>query len=111
MDQVFFSWLAAQPYSIEVAVGAVFVVLIAPAVLGGMAALATWAERLVGELLRVSGVLDALEREKKTLWRVGPLRVAHTHLPRVEGQPTRQGTPRSRADSQRTATTRPRNAP
>ena len=65
MDSLFFGWLAAQSYSIEVAVGAIFVVIIAPAVLAGMAALATWAERLIGELLRMSGLLSPLEREKK----------------------------------------------
>src|SRR5690349_4939618 len=70
MDKVFFSWLAAQPYSVEVAVGATFVVLIAPAVLAGMVVAATWVERLVGELLRVSGLLIPLERETKTLWRL-----------------------------------------
>jgi len=74
MDSIFFSWLAAQPYSIEVAVGATFVVLIAPAVLAGIAALVTWAERPVAELLRMSGLLDPLEREKKTLWRLLPRR-------------------------------------
>jgi len=70
MDQVFFSWLAAQPYSIEVAVGALFVVIVAPAVLGGMAALATWGERLIGEGLRMSGLLNPLERGKNTAWRL-----------------------------------------
>jgi hypothetical protein len=75
MDQVFFSWLAAQPYSIEVAVGALFVVIVAPAVLGGMAALATWGERLIGQGLRMSGLLNPLERGKKTLWRLNKSRV------------------------------------
>ena len=70
MDHLFFSWLAGQPYSIEVAVGAMFVVIIAPAVLAGMAALATWAERLIGELVRISGLLNPLEREKMNLWRL-----------------------------------------
>jgi hypothetical protein len=50
---MFFSWLAAQSYSIEVAIGVLFMVVIAPVVLAGMAALALWAERLVVELLRV----------------------------------------------------------
>ena len=78
MDQLFFSWLAAQPYSIEVAVGAIFVVIVAPAVLAGMAALATWAERLIGELVRFSGLLNPLEREKMNLWRLQvPLRSHH----------------------------------
>ena len=77
MDSIFFSWLAAQPYSIEVAVGATFVVLVAPAVLAGIAVLATWAERPVTDLLRMSGLLDPLEREKKTLWRLLPRRQLH----------------------------------
>src|SRR3954451_18609279 len=72
MDTIFFSWLASQPYSIEVAVGATFVVLIAPVVLAGIAALATWAEGPLAELLRMTGLLDPLEREKKTLWRLLP---------------------------------------
>jgi hypothetical protein len=74
MDTIFFSWLAAQPYSIEVAVGASFVVLIAPAVLAGIAVFATWAEGPLADLLRMSGLLDPLEREKKTLWRLLPRR-------------------------------------
>jgi hypothetical protein len=83
MDQVFFTWLAAQPYSVEVAIGAIFVVIIAPAVLAGMAAAATWAERLVGELLRVSGLLLPLEREKKMLWRPRtPRRTQDHHSPK-----------------------------
>jgi hypothetical protein len=82
MDQVFFTWLAAQPYSVEVAVGAIFVVIIAPAVLAGMVVAATWAERLIGELLRVSGLLLPLEREKKTLWRLRtPHRTQDHHSP------------------------------
>jgi hypothetical protein len=82
MDQVFFTWLAAQPYSVEVALGAIFVVIVAPAVLAGMAAAATWAERLVGELLRVSGLLLPLEREKKMLWRPRtPRRTQDHHSP------------------------------
>jgi len=74
MDTIFFSWLAGQPYSIEVAVGASFVVLIAPAVLAGIAVFATWAEGPLAELLRMSGLFDPLEREKKTLWRLLPRR-------------------------------------
>jgi len=77
MDRVFFSWLAAQSYSVEVAFGALFVVVIAPAVLSGMAALATWAERYIGDLLQASGLLDSLEREKKTMWRLRPHTARH----------------------------------
>jgi hypothetical protein len=77
MDKVFFSWLASQPYSVEVAVGAVFVVLIAPAVLGGMVVVAAWVERLVGRLLRMSGLLIPLERETKALWRLRAPRPAN----------------------------------
>jgi len=43
---MFFSWLAAQSYFIEVAMGVLFMVVIAPVVLAGMAALASWAEQL-----------------------------------------------------------------
>ena len=67
MDHLFFSWLATQSYSVEVAIGTIFVVIIAPAVLAGMASLATWAERPIGELLRMSGLLNPLERGKKNL--------------------------------------------
>jgi hypothetical protein len=77
MDSIFFSWLAAQPYWTEVAVGATFVVFIAPAVLAGFAGLAIGAERLIAELLRITGVLQPLEREKKTLWRLLPRRQGH----------------------------------
>ena len=76
MDRLFFSWLAAQPYSIEVAVGAIFVVIIAPAVLAGLAAAATWAERLIEELVRMSGLLNPLERGKMNLWRLRSHRIA-----------------------------------
>ena len=69
MDHLFFSWLATQSYSVEVAIGTIFVVIIAPAVLAGMASLATWAERPIGELLRMSGLLNPLKRGKKNLWR------------------------------------------
>jgi len=87
MDSIFFSWLAAQPYSIEVAVGATFVVLVAPAVLAGIAVFATWAERPVTDVLRMSGLLDPLEREKKTLWRLLPRRQLHKRyrLSRAQG--------------------------
>jgi len=37
MDHLFFSWLATQSYSVEVAIGTIFAVVIAPAVLVGMA--------------------------------------------------------------------------
>jgi len=67
---MFFSWLAAQSYSIEVAIGVLFMVVIAPVMLAGMAGLASWAEQPVVELLRMSGMFDLLEREKKTLWRL-----------------------------------------
>src|SRR4051794_4715067 len=74
MDGVFFSWLATQPYSIEVAIGAMFVVIIAPVVLAGIAVVATWIEQLTGDLLRMSGLLTPLERGRKNLWRLqGPL--------------------------------------
>ena len=94
MDRIFFSWLAAQPYSTEVAVGATFVVLIAPAVLAGIAALATWAERPVTELLRVSGLLNPLEREKKTMWRLRPTSPLHGRGPGEElpARPTEHST-------------------
>ena len=67
MDHLFFSWLATQSYSVEVAIGTIFVVIIAPAVLAGMASLATWAERPIKELLRMSGLLNPLKRGKKNL--------------------------------------------
>jgi hypothetical protein len=70
MDGAFFSWLATQSYSIEVAIGAFFVVIIAPAVLAGIAVLATWVEQLTGDVLRMSGLLNPLERGRKNLWRL-----------------------------------------
>jgi hypothetical protein len=82
---MFFSWLAAQSYFIEVAMGVLFMVVIAPVVLAGMAALASWAEQLVSELLSMSGIFDVLEREKKTLWRLSPERLARKHQPISEG--------------------------
>jgi hypothetical protein len=92
MDHLFFSWLATQPYSIEVAVGAIFVVIIAPAVLAGMAALATWAERLIGELVRISGLLNPLEREKMNLWRLQtPLRSHRLAAEQPAAQPREHG--------------------
>jgi len=71
---MFFSWLAAQSYAIEVAIGVLFMVIMAPVVLAGMAALASSAERLVVELLRVNGMFDFMERDKKTLFRLRPER-------------------------------------
>ena len=66
MDHLFFSWLATQSYSVEVAIGTIFVVIIAPAVLAGMASLATWAERPIVELLRMSGLLNPWSAERRT---------------------------------------------
>jgi hypothetical protein len=85
MDHLFFSWLATQSYSVEVAIGTIFVVIIAPAVLAGMASLATWAERPIGELLRMSGLLNPLERGRKNLWRLHPTR----HLAMRTREPVR----------------------
>src|SRR5215510_10112450 len=82
MDHLLFSWLATQPYSVEVAIGTIFVVIIAPAVLGGMAALGTWVERPIGELLRMSGLLNPLERGEKNLWRLH-LKVSVPNHPRA----------------------------
>ena len=94
MGHLFFSWLATQPDSVEVAIGAIFVVIIAPAVLGGMAALATWAERPIGELLRMSGLLNPLERGKKNLWRLHLQASGPSHHPGAEepsGTPDEHG--------------------
>ena len=85
MDHLFFSWLATQSYSVEVAIGTIFVVIIAPAVLAGMASLATWAERPIGELLRMSGLLNPLKRGNKNLWWLHPTR----HLAMWTRQPIR----------------------
>ena len=93
MDQMFFSWLAAQPYSVEVAIGAIFVVILAPAVMGGMAALAGWSEHLIVEVLRLCGVLEPLEREKKILWRLLPKSAPRGLHPKAEepARPSRHG--------------------
>jgi hypothetical protein len=66
---MFFSWLAAQSYSIEVAIGVLFMVVIAPVMLAGMAGLASWAEQAVGELLQMSGMFD-LSTKRPAQWRV-----------------------------------------
>ncbi len=99
MDHVFFSWLAAQPYSVEVAISAVFVVVIAPVVLAGMAALASWLEQLAIEALRLSGLLDSLEREKLNLWQLRPKRSAPARSAVVDTSAARRSKPRSRTAS------------
>ena len=84
-DHLFCSWRATQSYSVEVAIGTIFAVVIAPAVLVGMASLVTLAERPIGELLRMSGLLNPLKRGNKNLWWLHPTR----HLAMWTRQPIR----------------------
>ena len=85
MDHLFFSWLATQSYSVEVAIGTIFVVIIAPAVLAGMA----FARDLGGTADRGTiaheRAVESVERGKKNLWRLHPTR----HLAMRPRQPIR----------------------
>ena len=73
---MFFNWLAAQSYFVEEAIGAFFLVVIAPAVLVCLAAVASWAERPIVDLLRMSGLFDLLKREDENLWQLRAKRLA-----------------------------------